>query len=383
MCVRRFEEALLDRGHEVQLVRPRQRLRPPWLERPRRTEILVRGIPVPMHGGLQLGLPAPRALERRWRRVPPDLVHIASEWLLGHAALRAAQRLELPVTTSFHTNFHEYGAHYGLGWLGRAMLAHLRRFHGHGERTLVPTPQLRDRLAGQGFERLVVVPRGVDTRLYRPAHRSRALRRRWGADAETLVTLYVGRLAPEKNVPLAVEAFRQMQRIEPGARMVLVGDGPERTRLGRENPDLIFAGLLRGEELARHYASADVFLFPSLTETFGNVVLEAMASGLAVVAFDEAAARQHVRNGENGIVARGTGTEPFIEAARQLARERGQIARLGARAAASARTIGWDHVGDVLEDVLVKAASAPRRAPATVPVTPSRLAAKAGSVSGH
>jgi glycosyltransferase involved in cell wall biosynthesis len=360
MCIRRFEEELLSRGHEVQVVRPRQQKKLPGEPPPGRSEIFVRGIPVPLHGGLQLGLPARRVLEADWRLRRPDLVHIASEWLLGGSALSAARRLALPVTTSFHTNFHQYGTHYRFGWLSRPVLLHLRRFHSHGERTLVPTPQLREHLASQGFRRLVVVPRGVDTGLFNPRRRCHRLRRSFRAGPRTLLALYAGRLAPEKNVPLAVASFRKLQETEPDARMVLVGDGPERPRLARENPDLVFTGLLRGEELARHYASADVFLFPSLTETFGNVVLEAMASGLAVVAFDDAAARQHLRNQDNGVLVPGRAAEPFLRAVQALGRDRWRIPELAAGAVATARGISWDRVGDILEGVLVRAVCATR-----------------------
>ena len=142
--------------------------------------------------------------------------------------------------------------------------------------------------------------RAVDTRAFHPGWRDPALRESWGAMDGTPVVIHVGRIAPEKNLPLAVRSFRLLQQARPDARFVWVGDGPARAELQAANPDFLFAGVQRGDALARHFASADLFCFPSLSETFGNVTLEAMASGSATVAFDYGAAREHLRNGLHG-----------------------------------------------------------------------------------
>jgi glycosyltransferase involved in cell wall biosynthesis len=372
MAAGRFVEALLARGHHVRLVRPRQANDPlpsfPGLE-----TSLVRGTAVPFHAGLQLGLPAGAALERRWRAEPPDLVHLVSEGLLGRSALRAALRLGLPVTTSFHTNFHRYARHYGFAWLAPLALRYLRGFHSHARLTLVPTRQVQQQLDGQGFRNLAVVSRGVDAALFAPARRREDLRRRWGAAPDDLVALTVGRLAPEKNLELAVEAFLALRGVQPRARLVLVGEGPLRASLAAAHPEIVFTGMLRGEELAAHYASADVFLFPSLTETFGNVCLEAMASGLAVLAFDDGAAREHVRHGANGLVADPARPQDFVGQAALLAAEPARARILGAAARSTAEGLGWAAVGDRLEALMLEVAreaaasrlaSTPSRAPA-------------------
>jgi glycosyltransferase involved in cell wall biosynthesis len=375
MASGRFVDALLARGHRVHLVRPRQEV-DPLPPRPGLELTLVRGMGVPFHPGLQLGLPAGRVLLERWRETPPDLVHVASEGLLGRSALKAAGRLGLPVTTSFHTHFHRYVRHYGFAWVEPLAIRYLRRFHGHGERTLVPTRQVRDQLAREGFEHLEVVSRGVDAELFTPARRRTGLRERWGAAPDDPVVLTVGRLAPEKNLDLAVEAFAAMRRERPRARMVLVGDGPLRAKLAAAHPSFVLTGMLRGEELAAHYASADVFLFPSLTETFGNVCLEAMASGLAVVAFDDGAAREHVRHGENGLLAHVARPQDFVANAARLAQDPALAGRLGAGARSAAELLGWSAVGDRLESLMLavarqaaarRAASSPSRGAASAP----------------
>jgi glycosyltransferase involved in cell wall biosynthesis len=236
------------------------------------------------------------------------VVQIATEGPLGWSALAAANKLRLPVASDFHTNFHSYSSHYGFGLLRRAIVAYLRKFHNKAAVTLVPTEGIRRELLGYGYENIEIIGRGVDTKLFHPGRRDPALRARWGANEDETVVLYVGRLAAEKNLALVFDAFDAMREAHPAIRLVLVGDGPERAVWQARRPDVVFCGTQVGGALAAHYASGDVFLFPSLTETWGNVTIEAMASGLAVVAYDCAAAEEVIRHGENGQgAARGRG----------------------------------------------------------------------------
>lgn len=211
---------------------------------------------------------------------------------------------------------------------------------------------LRRELATQGFENLRVVSRGVDTRLFSPARRSPQLRRDWGAADGEPMALYVGRIAPEKNLNLLANAHSSMRTHVPEARLVMVGDGPERAALAARHPDIVFAGTRTGEDLAAHYASADIFLFPSLTETFGNVTLEAMASGLAVVAYDYAGARQYLAHERNGLLAPFNDGEAFVGLATAIATNPRRAASLRVQARASAERIDWDNVFDDFEAVL-------------------------------
>lgn len=349
---------LAGRGHELEVVRPRQNRR----EQPRTlagwSELLVPGAPLPGYPGLHLGLPCRGRLLRRWRARPPEVVHIATEGPLGISALCAARRLGLPVSSSFHTNFHQYGRHYGLGLLTRLGERYLRAFHARTACTLVPAPDLRDRLATGGWERVDLLGRGVDTELFQPARRCSELRLSWGAGADGPVVAYVGRLAAEKNVPLAFEAFEALRTRVPRSRLVVVGDGPLGEALRARAPDAEFVGLRRGVDLARHYASADLVLVPSLTETFCNVVTEAMASGVAVLAFDYAAARLHIEDGINGLTVPFGDRERFIAAARAVAGVPGLWRILGERARATASGLTWEAVVARFEDVLRRVASA-------------------------
>lgn len=293
---------LRDSGHAVQLVRPR---RADELPRMDADEWRCAGAPIPLYPELRYGWARPGALRALWRRngAPPDVVHVVTPGPLGWAALRAAREEGIPTSADFRTNFHAYCGHYGLGWLEPVVLAYLKRLHAMADLTFVPTQELADQLAGHGFERLAVLGRGVDGRRFSPARRDLALREEWRAGPEHRVLLHVGRLAPEKNAGLALQTFERLSARRPGLRMVVVGDGPLRAKLEKAHPRARFVGMQTGAALARHYASADVFLFPSLTETFGNVTLEALSSGLAVAAFDTGAAAQHVRDGISGCLA--------------------------------------------------------------------------------
>ena len=342
---------LARRGHEVEVVRPDQREREG--ERPAEEwhEGLMAGVPIPVYEGLRFGLPAPRKLLRRWRETStrPDVVHIATEGPLGLSAQWAARRLGVPVSTTFHTNFHDYGRFYGLGGLRRLGGAYLRWFHNRASCTLVPAQDARERLEVDGFERVGILTRGVDTGLFRPDRRDAELRRSWGAGPNDLVVVFVSRLAEEKNPKLAAAAFAEVKRLVPRSRCVAVGDGPARRQMKELVPDLHFCGMRRGPDLAAHYASADLFLFPSLTETFGNVVLEGMASGLATVAFDYAAAGMLMRHGVNGfkvpVSVNGSSSGLFLEAVREVAcRPLRELREIGRRASAVAREQTWDRI---------------------------------------
>jgi glycosyltransferase involved in cell wall biosynthesis len=202
-----------------------------------------------------------------------------------------------------------------------------------------------------GFRNLRVVARGVDTRLFDPARRSQALRDSWGAGPTDPVVLYVGRLAPEKNLPALVAALEEIRARAPQARFVLVGDGPESAAFAARYPDFVFAGLRVGEDLAAHYASGDIFLFPSLTETYGNVTVEAMASGLAIVAYDYAAAAEHLRHGYSGCLPDYDNLAEFARFAADLVTDPERIKLYGARARATALGLDWDRVVQQLEAV--------------------------------
>lgn len=220
-----------------------------------------------------------------WR---PTLVHVATPFGVGLAGRAAALALRVPLVSSYHTAFSQYLAHYGLTALDAVAWPYLRWFHNGGRATFAPSRLIADELTGHGFRNVRLWSRGVDPLRFHPRFRSAEMRRAMGAEGAELVVAYVGRLAPEKGVHLAIAAMRQV-RTRHGARVrfAVAGDGPDAARCRAEAPaGTWFAGPLSGERLSAFYASADAFVFPSTTETFGNVVLEAMASGVPVVAPD-------------------------------------------------------------------------------------------------
>lgn len=344
MTTGRMVDGLLRLGHQVQLVRPRQGQDDRPASAQGLEEVLSRGVPIPRYNQLKLGLPARSALQRLWSLRRPDVVQVVTEGPLGWSAVAAARKLCLPVMTEFHTNFHRYSGYYGVGWLKQPVAAWLRRFHNKGEVCLVPTPELAAELRARGVRRVEVVARGVDTSLFHPARRSTALRRAWGAGDDTVVVAVVGRMAPEKNLALAVRAFDALCAVQPDARLLFVGDGPARATLEAARPEFIYAGMRSGEDLAAHYASADLFLFPSTTETFGNVTTEALASGLPVVGFNYAAAAQRVRSDDNGWLVPLGDEAGFIQAAQRLGADAALRRRLAARARASVADADWDGI---------------------------------------
>lgn len=327
------------------------------------------GLPIPGYSLLRLGLPARRKLRGLWALDRPDLVHVATEGPLGLSAIHTARSLGIPVTSSFHTNFHAYAKHYKVSLFRRAALGWLRHVHNLTMKTFVPTQDLSAELSDLGFQNLKVLSRGVDTRQFRPDRRSQALRSEWRAAPGDPVVIHVGRMAAEKNYPLLFRVYAAMKRANPACRFVLAGEGPLKRALMRKHPDCVFAGFFSRDEIGRYYASADIYVHASQTETFGNVLTEAMASGLAVAGFDYAAARIFLRDGECGLAAPYGDPQALVAAAVRLATDpalRG-VLRTAARAAVEAQS--WEKVIARFESDLEEVAGVARmRAdPAAVP----------------
>jgi glycosyltransferase involved in cell wall biosynthesis len=353
LSVERVVQGLRQRGHAVELIRPRQ-AHEARLDTTH--EWRTAGMPIPMYRGLRLGWAPWRALRQRFRQHRTELVHIVTQGPLGRSALRAARSLGLPVTTDFRTNFHLYARHYRLGWLEATVRNNLLEFHNAADATFAPTRALCQTLARDGFERVERVGRGVDTLRFSPERRSDELRRRWGADAATPVLLYVGRLAAEKDVGLALRTWEHLRRVQPRLRMVLVGDGPQRAQLQQRHPDAVFCGERHGAALAEHYASGDVFLFPSRTDTFGNVTLEALASGLIVVAFQSAAAAEVIGDGVSGLLAPPDDAAAWMQQVQHAVARAPHLQPMRARARQAALGADWHAVLDRFESRLKRIA---------------------------
>ncbi|GHB01987.1 glycosyltransferase family 4 protein [Modicisalibacter luteus] len=345
-----ISQELIRRGMQVQLIRPAPQVpsRAEGIEH----ELQVRGIRVPRYTDVQLGVPSRRAMAALWRKARPDILYIATEGPLGWSALNLARHLGIPVVSGFHTNFDHYAGDYGVGWMKRPVCTVLRHFHNRTQATLVPTAQRAAELSAIGFKNVHVLGRGIDADHFGPHRRDSELRRAWGVTEHQPVALHVGRLAQEKNLTLLAETFEAMQRCQPDLLPVLVGDGPQRAALQKRLPNAIFTGFVDADSLARHYASADMFVFPSLSETYGNVVNEAMASALGIVAFDYAAAAEMIENGRNGLVVPFGDDRAFIDAAVALCQQPVRYSQLGNAARLRVESQRWSHIADQYLDIL-------------------------------
>lgn len=311
----------------------------------------VRALPVPGYAGIRIGVASQRYFHEQFDRFQPDALYVAVETFMGGSAVQVARKRGVRVVSGFHTNFHHYSKNYRLPLLKRALIGYLRHFHNRTARTLTPSETTAGQLREIGIENVGVLGRGVDTDLFSPGRRDPALRLTWGATEEDPVAIFVGRLAPEKNLPLVVRSFQRIRQQHLRARCVFVGDGPDAAWLRSEYPEFIHAGARTGLDLAKHYASADLFVFPSLSETFGNVLTEALASGLVSVSFDYAAARQHVRHGHNGFVAKPDDGAAYLEAVDgALARWNDQTLRQNATATTS--QLSWNTIVEQFEGEL-------------------------------
>ena len=274
----------------------------------------------PPYPDLRLAAPMYRRVCAAVERFAPDIVHCETEFMIGRLGQLAAQRARVPIVTSYHTDFGRYTAAYGVPWLHSTVTAYLARFHRRGERTYTPSGPAREDLLNMGVRDVEVWGRGVDVELFNPAKRSTPLRAALGLD-DKFVFLHVGRLAAEKNVSVVLDAFRRARELLPrGAiHLLIAGTGPVEPELRRRAPESVtFLGNLdRQRRLPDLYASADAFVFASVTETLGLVVLEAMASGLPVVAVPAGGVIDHLQDERNGLAVALGGLTTMADAMKQ------------------------------------------------------------------
>lgn len=335
------------RGHQVALVTPRIA---PLPTADAALHLQLPAVPAPFYPQLRLGRTLDRASARRLTEFAPDLVHVTGEAFVGWSGQRWALEQGVPLVTSFHTDIPAYLADYGLGLLEKQAWAFFRRFHEHARLTFAPSRTTLAQLRANGFHpRLRLWSRGVDAARFAPAHRHPGTRARIAPGARRIV-LYVGRLAAEKRIGVLLDAWQRVRRGLPGdAVLVIVGDGPEGPALrARACEGVRFTGALMGAALGEVYAAADLFVSASDTETFGNTVLEALASGLPAVVADRGGVTEIVRSHENGLHARAGDPGSFADAILHLLRDDALRERMGAAGRAAARARGWEGVLDGL-----------------------------------
>lgn len=342
----RLVRFLADQGHDVLVATADCGEDPPADPGlpPAVTLVKVPGMALPRYPDLTLARPLARRVWRAVRAFRPEIVHLATEYTMGLTGLWIARRLRVPTVASFHTNIPGCLPYYGFGWASEWCWRYLRWFHRRAGLTLCASETNRRVLEERGFANLRVWQRGVDTELFSPGRRNRAMRSRLGP-AEAVHLLYVGRLTPEKDLPVLFEAYRRARRTRPQqpVHLVLAGDGAYSGRM-RElaPPGVTFAGYREGAALGETYSSADIFVFPSRVETLGNVVLEAMASGLPVIAVDQGGAVENVRHEVNGLLVPAGDAERFAQAIVRLVDDTALRRRLAQNARAWAEARSWE-----------------------------------------
>ena len=353
-------KGLQEQGHKILLVRPQQKRE--CHEFLPHKECLVHAQRIPKYPELQFGWPQYLKVSKAFEDFSPDVVHVVTEGPLGLTALYAARAKQIPVSSGFHSPFQDFSRFFDLAFLLKPIQGYLRWFHNHTQITCVPSQDTQKALRAFGVTcPLSIVGRGVDPEFFSPDFRNEALRYQWKAESDTIVMLYVGRLSPEKEIHILIQNYAAMRRVErKNVKLVIVGSGPDRARLEAldETQEVIFMGSLSGKNLAEAYASADVFVFASQVETFGNVVLEAMASGLPVVAYDYACAHQYIQHGVTGWLSPLGQPATFIQAMRQLSSVR-QLRQMGKRARQCVEHDGWQYPVQQMEQALYRVVKEP------------------------
>ncbi len=335
--VRRIVTLLAAQGHTAAVVAPQY---PDYLDSTADyfhatggAELRIASVPFPLYPDIRLSLPRFRRVAEFFDGFQPQLIHVHTEGALGLAGRRYSARRAVPLVTSFHTDFPRYTRHYGLGAFEPAVWRWLEWFHRPASLTLTPGTAVRAELADRGIAHAAVWGRGVDTRQFHPGRRDPSWRRWLAGGDDTAIVLHVGRLAPEKNLDVLVEAWRLARKaLGQRATFVVAGEGPYATRIEARLPFVRRLGFLPRQHLAKLYASADVCVFPSRTETCGLVALEAMSSGASVIAADAGGLRESVRHGETGLLVRPHDPLAYLEAIIALVRDPCRRLALGAAA---------------------------------------------------
>ncbi len=343
----RLTEALQARGHELRVYSATYALPPGQSDRPE----VQRSPSVPffLYPDVQWAFPRMRDVVEDLARFRPNVVHVATEFSLGIAGVKAARQLGVPLVASAHTDYDRYAARYGVTWALRAGWHYLRWFYGQAHKVLCPSRIYEQHLHSRGVLHTGLWSRGVDPDWFHPRFRSDAYRARFGASPGDLLVTYIGRIAREKNLELLLRAWESLAPVRGSARLVLVGRGPLEDEIRRrEIAGVHVAGLLHGRELSAAYASADIFAFPSPTETFGNSLLEAMGSGLPSLVAASGGVLEFSEHGGNAWLVAPDSAEAIEAGLERLLTDTALRRRLAHGALRTARERDWTQVYDGL-----------------------------------
>lgn len=324
--------------------------------------ISVPSIAIPMRPDYRLALGLPLGVRQDVQAFRPDIIHLSAPDLLGSAALKLARSLDIPVVASLHTLFDTYLDYYALGWLRPFVRRRLQAFYRACDFVLAPTTAIADDLRVDILPaRVRIWARGVDPQLFNPGRRSEAWRRRHGFDDQRPVIVFMGRIVMEKGLAVFGETIQHLEAVSGPMQVLVIGDGPARPWFEERLPRAVFTGFLTGEALATALASGDIFFNPSSTETFGNVNLEAMASGLAMVCADAPNTRALLRQGSSATLCGAADPEAYCDAIAALIRDRDARTRMAREAYAQSAAYRWSDILDAVVDVYAEALGAPQQ----------------------
>ncbi|MCZ8512612.1 glycosyltransferase family 1 protein [Paenibacillus filicis] len=305
-------------------------------------------IPFLLYPECRMAIPNPVNLGRTLRAFAPDLIHVATPFNLGLLGLHYAKRNHVPIVASYHTNFDQYLSYYKLPWMEPMLWKYMLWFHQECRKIYVPSESTRSHLQEKGLRHLEIWSRGVEVHRFHPLVDRPQVLRSLSIDPAKFVLLYVGRLAPEKSTDVLLQAFDALpERIRANAHLVIAGDGPLLKPLQEqhgEREDLTFTGFQQGKALSDLYAAADAFVFPSATETFGNVVLEAMASGTAVIGARAGGVADNIRHGQTGLLCEPGNVAGFVEAVVRLYDDASLRERLAFEGRSYSLRQSWDEI---------------------------------------
>lgn len=339
----RLTEALQARGHQVRVYSATYALAEGQPDRPEVHR--SPSVPLFLYPEVQWAFPRFREVVDDLEGFAPDVVHVATEFSLGIAGLKAARQLGIPVIASAHTDYDQYAARYGVTWALRAGWHYLRWFYGQAHRVLCPSRIYEQHLHCRGVLNTGLWSRGVDPEWFHPRFRSEDYRSGFGLEPGDLLVTYIGRLAREKNLLPLLDAWETIAPDRGPAQLHLVGRGPLEEEIRRRDiPGVRVPGLLRGHDLSAAYASADVFTFPSATETFGNSLLEAMGSGLPSLVAAAGGVLEFAEHGRNAWLVAPNSASAIAEGLLRLLTDAALRRRLAVGAMCTARERGWDEV---------------------------------------
>ena len=317
--------------------------------------VSIPSLPVPGRGEYRFPLMIPPSIKRDISRFAPNIIHVASPEILGHRAVSLALNRNLPVVASVHTRFETYFRYYGLAFLEPVVEALLRRFYRRCDAIFAPSESMAQLLRDQRMSYDVGIwSRGIDRTIFRPDRRSLEWRRSLGIGDDDVVIGFVGRLVMEKGLDVFADTIDQLERKQVRHKVLVVGQGPAREWFEKRLPKAIFAGFQAGEDLGRAVASMDMLFNPSVTETFGNVTLEAMAAGLPVVAARATGSESLIDDGVTGRLIQPGRTQAFADALRHFCEDGGHRQKIGLAGLQSSARYGWDQVNQELVDAYIR-----------------------------